>query len=280
MYFFAVVLNCCVARGYEVKNVVKNHEHSSTFFSWHMFLNINWLIDWLIDRIEFYAVSAILQTSLMRRTYPQLTNAWPTELLQSIPTLHHESKVIICFIIFNEFANVAFWVVNGFYKIAFVARKWFIFFHRMSFSCSLCFNGRLFRLYWKRIFCWFPNFNNILSTIRFPVKSIFAEAVYTCATRVPFYQLSIDVTCVCMQRECSVPLIGFLFCFYINPFSIIVFLCDYVVLDFSVRLKCPCKKIHCILNKRPAGLMVTRVSETLHWFLAIGAYICLSTAPL
>ena len=184
------------------------------------------LNDWLIDCIEFYAVSAIFQSCngglTNAKNIPTIDQysvrvAWPTELLQSIPTLHHEIKVILCFIIFNEFANVAFWVVNGFYKIAVVARKWFIFFHWMSFSCSLCFNGRLFRLYCKRIFFWFPNFNNILSTIRFPVKSVFAEAVYTCATRVPLYQLSIDVTCVCMQRECSVPLIGlffFLFCFY------------------------------------------------------------------
>ena len=76
--------------------------------------------------------------------------AWSTELLQSFPIMHNNQRNNLyhhIYSLFNYFAIVEFWVVHGYYKIAVLARKWFIFFHCMYSLLQMSFDQAV---YWKR----------------------------------------------------------------------------------------------------------------------------------
>ena len=118
----------CVVRDYEIKIVVRNHEHSSTVSIW--------------NRLNF------LNLTTIDSCYVQF--AWPTELLQSVPSMHNNQRNNLyhhIYSLFNYFAIVEFWVVHGYYKIAVLARKWFIFFHCMYSLLQMSFDQAV---YWKR----------------------------------------------------------------------------------------------------------------------------------
>ena len=113
----------CVVRDYEIKIVVRNHEHSSTVSIW--------------NRLNF------LNLTTIDPYYVQF--AWPTELLQSVPSMHNNQR------------NNLYHHIQLVCQSRILSRKRLLQNCRSckkngSFSftkCSLCFKRSMIRLYWK-----------------------------------------------------------------------------------------------------------------------------------